>query len=469
MINSEHNSAYPERDQYSALLGEGRFFLQTRESQDSFPFNMPFEGLHRLEWWRSLSLSKRFEVRLIRTFVLDLLSLDNLEDVPNLFSDDETKANLNRSIIIRITNMLGIEGTIEEREKLVIEAFHDADSVIRMFDDPTSGLLSDLRSKISMINEITGIHNPVDLLMILFSSNYSTRAKFEALRKLILADLSLRLKRHEESSNGTTALDPFMRFLHTHIWKNSCKGELKQVELVSTHDPEDYSCQSYKILEHEGQIVLDCNQRYHKLNMRICPSEVTGGRPIHVMMDHRIKDPASYVLKMIRKNSKDPDTIDDGQGLKLVLQNEREIFRLLEILQKTAALVGSAISFDQIKYSMGSEEFRPDNPGSTKKLSIAKVHLLFNGTLIELQIHTFQSYINHLLTDETAWDEYSIRRLFLNGHYSDSVFELLYPQDIYNVDPIDYCNFKLRQMREAKRAGQSYIPPDRRPQPKEDD
>lgn len=435
-----HMSGNKEHDLYR-LLGNNRL---ARETSDGF-----------LPQWRAMSSSQQLEFKLVRNELLNFLGLRNFAEIPTLFGNERKKDELNKQIVNKYCEMLGIAGTFEERERRVNEALHDADAAIHYLTSK-KGIFGEFNTQISMINEITAIHRPVDLLLLIFSPKASPRAKFEARRKLLLAESALKVHLHREQIGSP--IDPFLRLLNTEIWTDQHVGELSGFDVLSRHDAETYACLDHNIILPGEERAVQKYERLTRIEMRSWNDR--RGKTRYVMMEHRLKDIEAYVLKMVRKNSLHPEAVDDAVGLNLTFQHKRDIEEFLLVLQAAAHRDGSTIRYEDITDTIGNiDQYQNVNPGSSSKFEVVKVHLVFNGVRIELMIHTIRTYLNYRYQDEISWDEYQINRVTQNGGYDHGVAELLFPKDMYQIDWQDFSENRITLLRQEKRSNHQYLPP----------
>ncbi|MDP2757648.1 MAG: hypothetical protein Q8O45_08545, partial [Desulfurivibrionaceae bacterium] len=64
------------------------------------------------------------------------------------------------------------------------------------------------------------------------------------------------------------------------------------------------------------------------------------------------------------------------------------------------------------------------------------------GMRVEFIVHTNRSYLNYIYEREVSHDEYEVKRIFDSG-----VAQLLFPQDIYEIDIAEKKEAVLRWFR----------------------
>jgi hypothetical protein len=65
------------------------------------------------------------------------------------------------------------------------------------------------------------------------------------------------------------------------------------------------------------------------------------------------------------------------------------------------------------------------------------------GMRVEFIMHSNKTYLNYIYKRDISHDEYEIKRIFDSG-----VAEMLFPQDIYDLDMAD---IKERQLKKCRR------------------
>jgi len=366
--------------------------------------------------------------RLLRKQVLNILGLKDLSEAPTLFKDEARKKTLNENFINMITKQYGIrELDFAEREALVGDAFRLADRVVDRFEHPENGLFKQYHTAINITDEVRAINNTIDLILLMFSPRASQTAQYEARRKLALADISLRVlidKQKKENVN-----DDFLRILNTHLF-NGIIGTSANIEILSTHSPKNYEVTKICELRPNEKIDkkdLGENTRYTRLGIRYLK---IGDKSIPVNIDWRTKSDEDIVIKLMRKNEKNPRIIDDYFGAKMVFRNKKEIYLFLEEMQTVMAKLGICISYDDVSDTIEQGcRYQTNNHGSSTKLEIIKAHFILNGQRIELQLHTLKSFLDYRYHKETGFETaYLFNRLFDSG-----VVDMMYPENVYNI------------------------------------
>ena len=399
----------------------------------------------------------KLEARYTRQIILDIFGVKNVGDInPENFTVEEIQ-DLQERVINLWCGMYGVEGETSDKLRKILEAMKDADSVVKMIEDPRFGVFRSIHTEISAVNEVILENNPVQLLCMLLSDKYSERAKFEARRKLILADLALAI--HKRIDGEVCLVKKFTDFLNQNIISGPI-GQTHPVEVFSTHSPVDYSCVSVKVLEEEEKVSTSEFKLFHKLKMRKWSDR--RGNEHFVQIDQRVKDIGAFIIKILRKDEKSAGVVDDPLGFKLVFLTKKDISEFLTKLQQVAVKQGFFIKYvDPYDTVANNEDFRVTNPGSNSKLEIVKVHFNFHGSLIELQLHTLRSHLDSRIADGKGHEEFSLVRLISEGKWDESVMDLLYPVDIYGWGWKDAWPELIADIRESNRHRSALLPVDR--------
>ena len=141
----------------------------------------------------------------------------------------------------------------------------------------------------------------------------------------------------ERESDIEKKFADFIQFLDQFVWSPRLKiGDLQKVALYSQHDAEDFSCTSVHVLNSEQaeSVQLQPGQRLTRVKRRFfCDNEQD--IPVHVSV--RKKTPEAKVLKLLRKNEKNPAAaVADELGLMAVLDDRSEVRRFVNHLTQAA-------------------------------------------------------------------------------------------------------------------------------------
>lgn len=472
-----------KRNKYS-LLGENRIFPETNI------YNSNISS----DYYRSLSGTEKFDARIIRRTILNIVGVTNFSQIPELFYDEAKKQEIYKKFIIEYGNTYGIGIKIpsikeisgkeeeklteqelthtkrnksyfekfdfEKKESSILQALNNANDIIRFFENTEIGILRKYDTSIGQVNEIEAIKNPVDLLMICFSSKASKKMKFEARRKLALMDLTLKLNLEFEKQNNN--MDTVLRYFNTHVWDGPI-GETKKIEILTKHNREDYKCENISILEPNQKVELHNLMRYEVFDMREFQS-----RRINKQTGERIKKPAYFIsrrkdsisayLKALRLNTKDVEKITDHIGIRIVCINKIDCLDFIDSLKNSSKNSGNLVIIEDVQDTIeNGEEFKGASKGSSGKTEMIKINLIISGVKAELQLHTLRTYLDSRYRDEVGAEEYMIKRLF-----DDGVVNLIYPNDIYGVDFDLIKKRMIEDRRKSVRISKTDIPENRK-------
>ncbi len=447
------------------LLGAHRVLIEPADS--TIRANSTFE---EVGWgrdfvpsvYKQFSNSERLELAFFRNTVLPIFSdpehgkiVRNFGDIVSNYKDDpEAKQRaLERFTLLFTRSYFPEELSQEIRMSLVESALDAANQYIAKFEDQGTGILKSFSSAVGVNNEVQNTNNPIDLLLMCFSANASRKMRFEARRKLILADVALRekanSKREEQISDD---VGEFMRFLNKQLWKGGA-GSTVPIEFLSTHSASTNECTGVSYLSPLGtsfpepfsslndtalsprhtsdlidQNLLTPHTRYSTHNARVF--EDSRGHLQWAVFIHREKGDIDKLIKMMRKNTKNPRVIDDSSGFIVVCEHKKNIYEFIKQMQSHAAKQRFVFSIEEASDTIANDElYSATNKGSSTHLECIKFHLMFEGRKIELMFHTTSSYLDYRYKDEISWSEYEVNRVFNSG-----LIQALYPTDIYRIN-----------------------------------
>jgi hypothetical protein len=147
--------------------------------------------------------------------------------------------------------------------------------------------------------------------------------------------------------------------------------------------------------------------------------------PIYVSI--RKKPPEAKVLKLLRKNEKNPAiAVDDELGLMAVLDSAADVKTFQNHLTQSAGKADSFMILEDISDTLTGGRHKATSTGSCSKTPMLKFFARLGGMRVEFIIHTNRSWVNYMYQRDVAHDEYEVKRIFDSG-----VAELLFPRDIY--------------------------------------
>lgn len=408
---------------FSAMLQDGPFAVA-----DVPPLARPFSRSTK-EWVRGIRSDHlmKTKYRAVRNQIFDFLGVTAFDEIPSLLNSREFRCQTSGRTHRLLGNMFGIEA----QEELIDRHLHDyartADDVINSL---RAKVLAPYSSHIETTNEIETMHDPVDLLLVIFDERFHQKARFEAKRKLVLMGLAGSIDQRERETVIEKKFADFLGFLNMFVWSPSLKiGDLEISYLYSRHSDKDFSCTEVCVLTEEEargiapvageKLTLIKRRRFHDEGWDI---------PIYVTI--RKKPPAAKVLKLLRKNEKNPATaVDDELGLMAVLNSIGDVKRFLKHLTRSAAKADSFMTLEDISDTLTSGRYGGSATGSSVKTPMLKFFARLGGMRVEFIIHTNRSYLNYIYQRDVAHDEYEVKRIFDTG-----VAEFLFPADIYHLD-----------------------------------
>ncbi len=111
------------------------------------------------------------------------------------------------------------------------------------------------------------------------------------------------------------------------------------------------------------------------------------GVDIPVYVTIRRKPPAAKVLKLLRKNEKNPAAaVDDELGLMAVLNTVSDVKRFVRHLTRSATRASSFMTLEDISDTLTGDGYHPTNTGSSGKTPMLKFFARTGGMRIEFII-----------------------------------------------------------------------------------
>lgn len=411
---------------------------------DELSIDHPFNRQAR-EWVRAFyadsSLATKY--RSVRSHIFDLLHVESYREILELVDDEVLARERARRAYILLANLYGIHGDLDEIKRRIREYANGADQVI---DYLKSRVLEDYSSNIEISNEIEAIDNPVDLLLIVFNNRYHKKVRFEAKRKLVLMGLAASIDQREREVDIENKFSSFLKFLNRHVWSADLKiGELKYAYLLSRHEPGDYKCTQVTVLEgvkDADSISVGEDERLTLIKRRLFK---WGDQDIPAYVTVRKKDSAAKILKLLRKNEKNPAVaVDDELGLMAVLDSVADVKKFVRHLTRAAVKADSVMVLEDISDTLTGGSYAATSEGSSSSTPMLKFFARLGGMRVEFIIHTNRTYLNYRYQRDVAHEEYEVKRVFDTG-----VAEFLFPQDIYSLDMNMIRERQLRKFRSA--------------------
>lgn len=372
--------------------------------------------------------TNKTKYRALRSQVYEFLGVISFDQIQTLLFETELHNERCDRALKLLGNMFGINGNLNEIKSRIDEYARTADAVIRSI---TGKVLSPYASHIEMTNEIEVANNPVELLLIMFNDHFHKKARFEARRKLILMTLAGSIDQRERETNIETKFSEFLDFLNGYVWNTDLKiGQLDPVYLHSQHREDDYYCTNVNVLQ-PSQAKLIRKENGTKLTLVKRRSFTVASKNVPIYVSIRKKPPEAKVLKLLRKNEKNPAVaVDDELGLMAVLDSVADIKAFQQHLTHSASKANSLMVLEDISNTLVEHsKYKGRAAGSSDKTSMMKFFARLGGMRVEFIIHTNQTWLNYMYQKDVAHDEYEVKRMFDTG-----VIELLFPKDIFHLD-----------------------------------
>ena len=397
--------------------------------EDSINLSKPFSSQTR-QWVKTLCQNKTntTKYRALRAQIFEFLGITSFSQLTDLLKDPHHQEDRSHRACALLGNMFGLNGTVREIEARVFEYARTADAVINTLNGK---ILAPYASSIATTNEIEVANDPVTLLLIMFNDRYHKKARFEARRKLVLMNLAGSIDQRERETDIEEKFSNFLHFLNDYVWSKSLKiGEHDIIYLYSQHDAEDYHCTEVKVLSASEAKSIQLSKT-SKLTLLKRRRFTTGRRDIPIYVSIRKKPPAAKVLKLLRKNEKNPAVaVDDELGLMAVLDSVADVKTFQNHLTRSASQADSFMVLEDISDTLtGITPYRTTNTGSSPRTEMLKFFARLGGMRVEFIIHTNRSWLNYMFQRDVAHDEYEVKRIFDSG-----VMELLFPRDIFQLD-----------------------------------
>jgi len=412
-----------EKSIYTAMLQNGPFAIGEEP-----PFAHPFSSSSK-DWVAGLRRDQllKTKYRAVRNQIFDFLGINTFDEILALLHEKPLRDTTRSRSHLLLGNMFGINGSARTIHRHLHDYARTADDVINSL---RTKVLAPYSSHIEMTNEIETTTDPMDLLLIIFDDRFHRKARFEAKRKLVLMNLAGSIDQRERETNIEQKFADFLNFLNVQVWSPSMKiGDLEISYLFSRHHEDDFRCQEVHVLTEEEMknVVPHPGEKLTLIKRRRFRD---GGREIPIYVTIRKKPPAAKVLKLLRKNEKNPATaVDDELGLMAVLNTISDVKRFLRHLTSSAIQADSFMTLEDISDTLTGGEYRATATGSSDKTSMLKFFARLGGMRVEFIIHTNCSYLNYMYRRDVAHDEYEVKRIFDTG-----VAAFLFPPDIYHLN-----------------------------------
>ncbi|MBE0583996.1 MAG: hypothetical protein IH612_09565 [Desulfofustis sp.] len=377
-------------------------------------------------WVADLRKSKLHvtKYRALRVQIFEFLHIGRYRDIERLLADPGARDDCSFRASTLLGNMFGIKGSSADIKSRVHEYSRTADAVINSLKN---SIFAPYSSHVAITNEVEIATDPVDLLLLYFDDRYHKKARFEAQRKLALMNLAGSIDQRERETGIEEKFAQFLDFLNDYVWSRNQKiGGHDIVYLVSRHDNPDYYCSEVKIIPQREAASISLEKGV-KLTLLKRRRFTVGHREVPIYVSIRKKPPEAKVLKLLRKNEKNPAVaVDDELGLMAVLNSTADVKTFQKHLTQSATRADSFMILEDISDTLTGGCYQGNSIGSSSKTPMLKFFARLGGMRVEFIIHTNQSWVNYMYQRDVAHGEYEIKRIFDSG-----VAELLFPQDIY--------------------------------------
>jgi hypothetical protein len=431
MVQVHQRSVFTSLNQSGPLAARNQVDIGTRFSREN-------KGWLKTLKQDPLNVTK---FRVQRSQILEFLDIEKLQDIAALVKDTQQRRRCSERATGLLANMFGIDGTPEEVRYRVNDYARSADAVIKSLQNK---IFAPYSSHLEITNEVEITADPVDLLLMIFDDHYHKKARFEALRKLILMNLAGSIDQRERETDIETKFAHFLEFLNQHVWSKKLKiGEHEIVYLLSHHRREDFSCTDLQVLSRHEAASLNLDEGM-KLTLLKRRRFSMGDHEVPIYVSVRKKPPAAKILKLLRKNEKNPAVaVDDELGLMAVLNSIADIKVFQNHLTQSATKAGSFMILEDIADTLNGGMHYGATSGSSAKTPMLKFFARVGGMRVEFILHTNRSWVNYKYMRDVAHDEYEVKRIFDSG-----VAELLFPHSIYFLDHSTIRNTMIQFFRQ---------------------
>jgi hypothetical protein len=366
--------------------------------------------------------------RATRNQIFELLNVSSYAQIQLLIKDREKRRETGRRAYVLLGSMFGIHGSEREIINRVASYSQAADGVIRYLNNKVLARFSPF---IEITNEIDITCSPVDLLLIMFDDRYHKKARFEAKRKLVLMSLAGSIDQRERETNIEKKFAEFLDFLNSYVWSPDIKiGQLDLLYLLSSHDPEDFSCTDVQVLT-EDEAAKITPESGRKLTLIKRRRFRFGEKEVPIYVSVRKKAPEAKVLKLIRKGEENPAVaVDDELGLLGVLDTTAAVKQFQKHLTESAIKAKSFMTLEDITDTLsGDIRHKSSSIGSSTSTPMMKFFARMGGMRVEFIVHTNKTYLDYIYKKDVSHDEYEVKRIFDSG-----VADLFFPKEIYHLD-----------------------------------
>ncbi|MBU0944778.1 MAG: hypothetical protein KJ804_08350 [Proteobacteria bacterium] len=421
---------------FTSMLQDGPFAVKAMP-----PFVHPFSREAK-EWIKGFQGDQlmKTKYRAVRSQIFDFLGVAGFDEILSLIYTPSRRDFAAQRANVLLGNMFAVDQSSQDVRRYLRDYARTADDVVNSL---RAKVLAPYSSHIETTNEIETTHDPVDLLLIFFDEHFHKKARFEAKRKLVLMNLAGSIDQRERETDIEKKFSDFITFLNAHVWSPSLQiGDLKIHYLHSSHRQDDFSCEQVNVLSEDQarQLTPIAGEKLTLIKRRTFRYL---GREIPIYVTIRKKPPSDKVIKLLRKNEKNPATaVDDELGLMAVLNSVGDVKCFLRHLTRSAVEAGSFMTLEDISDTLTGGNYTGTATGSSIKTPMLKFFARLGGMRVEFIIHTNRSYLNYIYQRDVAHDEYEVKRVFDTG-----VAEFLFPWDIYRLSMNEIRSRQLQLFR----------------------
>lgn len=281
----------------------------------------------------------------------------------------------------------------------------------------SDGLIAEESDFISLLKKYRDLEESTDSLALI--------RKFEARRTILLTLILFDLKIHRQrlQLNGAS-IQAVTRYLEKRFFTSEA---LERKTVVSYHDPADCSRVVFWHFKDAKPSDAPVEERFVVREIEFaCRKFRWQGREHFVYFVSRDKTPFSHLLKMLRKDIRDPHASAlDWRGFKLVFFSE-EAFEdgVAKLREDVFYLPGMTWKLEDGRFFRESE-----NPHTSKNFRAKKFVTVHGGQPVEVIV---EMIVNHLNGFFSCGDEN--HELYRTRQLISTALPLIFPRELYGVD-----------------------------------
>lgn len=247
--------------------------------------------------------------------------------------------------------------------------------------------------------------------------------EFEARRLIMLTFILFHLNLHKEKLNLVG--DPIKeveKYLEQHFFDRT---PLVHYTVISVHDPNNAGrVTAWQLAGQESEITAGVDKKHIRRTQFQCREFTCQGKTYLVAFNYRTKTPFSHLLKMLRKDVRDPySSALDWRGVKFIFLGKDGFYAGLDRLRE------EVFSLPAMTWKLNHGGFFQDNPFSAAGYGAKKFVTTLNGESVEVIAEDVTSHLNGTLSQGEE-NHYRYRQRQLIG----GALPLLFPKGIYNID-----------------------------------